>query len=101
MEQARPELLEASDATIDDAVRYADPLVLRGVLYQLTGDEELLDIELRTLMVGGAPGDAPGRQSPTTSPCIRAKAAAFLKILPGLRCGPSADRPGRAAAGRA
>ena len=46
-------MLEATDATIDDAVRYVDPLVLRGVLYQLTGDEDLLDIELTTLLVGG------------------------------------------------
>jgi 4-hydroxyacetophenone monooxygenase len=36
---ARPELLEATDEMIEDAVRYADPMVLRGLLYQLTGDE--------------------------------------------------------------
>ena len=53
MNQVRAELLDASDEMIDDAVRYADPLALRGALYQLTGDEELLDVELRTLVVGG------------------------------------------------
>src|SRR6516164_2198726 len=53
MYQAGPELLGASDETIDDAVKYADPLALRGLLYQLTGDEDLLEVELRTLVVGG------------------------------------------------
>jgi hypothetical protein len=33
MTQHRPELLAASDEMIDDAVRYADPMALRGVLY--------------------------------------------------------------------
>ena len=33
------ELLSASDAEIDDAMQYASPMVLRGLLYQLTGDE--------------------------------------------------------------
>jgi hypothetical protein len=32
----RPELLTASDAEIEDALKYADPMVLRGLLYQLT-----------------------------------------------------------------
>ena len=35
------ELLAASDDTIEDAVAYASPMVLRGLLYQLTGDEEV------------------------------------------------------------
>ena len=34
------DLLRATDAVIDDAVSYADPMMLRGLLYQLTGDEE-------------------------------------------------------------
>ena len=37
----REELLAASDEVIEDAVAHADPLVLRGLLYQLTGDEEV------------------------------------------------------------
>ena len=36
----RPELLEASDEQIRRAVEHAAPMVLRGLLYQLTGDEE-------------------------------------------------------------
>src|SRR5690349_21713773 len=34
-----PELLDASDEQIERAVAHADPMVLRGLLYQLTGDE--------------------------------------------------------------
>ena len=34
------ELLEASDEQIERAVAHAEPMVLRGLLYQLTGDEE-------------------------------------------------------------
>jgi 4-hydroxyacetophenone monooxygenase len=33
-------LLDASDAQIERAVAHADPMVLRGLLYQLTGDDE-------------------------------------------------------------
>ena len=40
----RPELLQATDDEIEDAVAYADPMVMRGLLYQLTGDEELAQI---------------------------------------------------------
>lgn len=36
------ELATASDTTIEDAVRHADPAVLRGLLYQLTGDSDVL-----------------------------------------------------------
>ena len=37
----REGLLAASDAVIEDAVTFADSMVLRGLLYQLTGDEEV------------------------------------------------------------
>ena len=47
---ARPELLEATDEMIDDAVRYADPMVLRGLLYQLTGDEEVAATTVDTVV---------------------------------------------------
>ena len=33
-------LLDATDAEIETAVEQADPILLRGLLYQLTGDEE-------------------------------------------------------------
>jgi len=35
------ELLAATDADIDDAVAFADPMVLRGLLFQLSGDEDV------------------------------------------------------------
>lgn len=35
------ELRQADDAQIEEAVRFADPMVLRGLVYQLTGDEEI------------------------------------------------------------
>lgn len=34
----RNELLNATDETIEDALKHADPMALRGLLYQLTGD---------------------------------------------------------------
>ena len=37
----REELLAASDEVIEDAVLHADLLALRGLLYQLTGDDEV------------------------------------------------------------
>ena len=48
----RQELLEATDEVIADAVGYADPMVLRGLLYQLTGDDEVAATGLQRLRVG-------------------------------------------------
>ena len=39
--RVRDELLGASDATIEDATGLGDPMVLRGLIYQLTGDPEI------------------------------------------------------------
>ncbi len=36
-----PELRAASDAVIEDAIARADPMVLRGLFYQLSGDPEV------------------------------------------------------------
>ena len=47
----RSELLTATDETIDDAVRHADPMVLRGLLYQLTGDESIAATEVATITI--------------------------------------------------
>jgi 4-hydroxyacetophenone monooxygenase len=78
MTLGHPELLAASDATIDDAVAYADPMVLRGLLYQLTGDEELLNIPLRMTVVGGY-REMYTVSEKTDRARIREKAAAFLR----------------------
>src|SRR5262245_4384290 len=85
----RTELLAASDETIEDAVKHADPMVLRGLLYQLTGDESVTATRV-TL--------APGIEiriisDPQDVELLRSKAAAFLKGhrdrgAPDIPCGP-------------
>ena len=60
---SRPELRDADDAVIDDAVAYADPMVLRGLLYQLTGDPEVAATGLKPVRRGLAEGFAPARVS--------------------------------------
>jgi 4-hydroxyacetophenone monooxygenase len=74
---ARQELLDATDAFIDDAVKRADPMALRGLLYQLTGDESIADTELKTIMAGFAETKVPADAS--VSELLQAKAAEFLK----------------------
>ncbi|MBO0693355.1 MAG: NAD(P)/FAD-dependent oxidoreductase [Acidimicrobiaceae bacterium] len=78
MTAKRPELLEATDETIVDAVQYADPMVLRGLLYQLTGDEELTTVRLTSGRAGR------GNTVQTVADAsdvamIRSKAAEFLR----------------------
>ncbi|MGB0621333.1 MAG: flavin-containing monooxygenase [Myxococcota bacterium] len=70
------DLLSASDETIDDAVQYASPMVLRGLLYQLTGDEEVA-----AMKPGGAAKFTTGSEfaNEADEKRIKAKAAAFLK----------------------
>jgi 4-hydroxyacetophenone monooxygenase len=74
---SRPELIRATDEYIDTAVKHADPMVLRGLLYQLTGDEDLADIELGTFVGGFAEAKVVAREEDVAR--IQAKAAAFLK----------------------
>jgi 4-hydroxyacetophenone monooxygenase len=79
---AREELLAASDEVIDDAVRYTDPMVLRGLLFQLTGDPEVAAIEAPPVGAGGAYSAAGGIRMVANEAdviSLRAKAAAFLK----------------------
>jgi 4-hydroxyacetophenone monooxygenase len=71
------ELLEASDEQLVRAVAHAEPMVLRGLLFQLTGDEEVAAIPcsedptgLRTAMMVTDPADVE---------VLRAKAVAFLR----------------------
>jgi 4-hydroxyacetophenone monooxygenase len=74
----RRELLDANDETIEDAVAFADPMVLRGLLYQLTGDPEIAATQIAPaagvgfFMGGGAVSEA-------DAALLRGKAAAFLK----------------------
>ncbi len=48
------ELLTATDAETDDAMAFADPLLLRGLPHQMTGDESLVDVELMSVIVAGS-----------------------------------------------
>lgn len=79
MTAVRPELLEASDETIAQAIEHADPMVLRGLLYQLTGDESLAsDVrvdEVRAPLAGTKKTIA----DPEAIAMIRAKGTEFLK----------------------
>jgi 4-hydroxyacetophenone monooxygenase len=73
----RAELLRASDETIDDAVQYADPMALRGLLYQLTGDESLAAMQVAHRSYGTAEMEVLASDDDVAR--VRAKAAAFLK----------------------
>ena len=72
-----PELLDASDELIADAVNYADPMVLRGILYQLTGDEDVRAIELKMVRSGAFEFAAPANEEDVRA--LREKAATFLR----------------------
>ena len=73
----RSELLTATDETIDDAVRHADPMVLRGLLYQLTGDESIAATEVATITIRNV--ELTVVKKPADVALIQSKAAAFLK----------------------
>jgi 4-hydroxyacetophenone monooxygenase len=73
----RHELLGAGDDVIEDALQYADPMTLRGLLYQITGDRELKEIEVTKKYSGFTPMLAPATEAGAA--LIRQKAAAFLK----------------------
>src|SRR5215831_11421374 len=73
----RQELLQASDETIEDAVKYADPMVLRGLLYQLTGDESIAATKVAMMTIRNA--EIPMVADPSDAALIQSKAAAFLK----------------------
>jgi 4-hydroxyacetophenone monooxygenase len=74
---ASSRLFDATDGVIEDAVAHADPMVLRGLLYQLTGDPALADIPVLAAPVGHLSARVPSDQADVAS--LRAKAAAFLK----------------------
>ena len=73
----RAELLEASDATIEEATEFADAMVLRGLLYQLTGDPQ---IQATTPYESTGTGLFPSMQlGDEDEALVRRKAAEFLK----------------------
>jgi 4-hydroxyacetophenone monooxygenase len=70
------ELLRASDDTIDEVVQYAEPMVLRGLLYQLTGDESLRATQTSDMVLASRIVSV---TDPESLDLIRTKAAALLK----------------------
>jgi 4-hydroxyacetophenone monooxygenase len=87
----RPELLEASDETIDDAMAFADPMVLRGLVYQLTGDESVAAVEVTSAVFGFL--EVQTLANPSDAELVRAKAAAFLKSYRDEGAGPISAGP--------
>ena len=83
---SRPELRAADDAVIEDAVAYADPMVLRGLLYQLTGDPEVAEVGVRAVSAGFAEGFVPAADADIA--LLRGKAADFLKAYRDAGAGP-------------
>ncbi|MPY93180.1 MAG: SidA/IucD/PvdA family monooxygenase [Acidimicrobiia bacterium] len=73
----RRELLEATNEAIVDAVKYADPMVLRGLLYQLTGDESVAATDVATTVVGFTEAKAVG--DPSDVEFLQSRAVEFLK----------------------
>src|SRR6476469_5348343 len=73
----RLELLDATDETIEDAVRFADPMVLRGLLYQLTGDESVAATEVKGRVLGLV--EAMVLVHTSDAALLQSKAAEFLK----------------------
>jgi 4-hydroxyacetophenone monooxygenase len=82
------ELLEADDEAIDRAVQFGDPMALRAVLYQLTGNPELASMEVGEHRVGWRVSQIVA--DPADVATIRAQAAQFLK---SYRDGGAADLP--------
>lgn len=74
---SRPELLAADDAAIDDAMAHADPMVLRGLIYQLTGDPEVAATGVKTVQAGYADLVSPATEADVV--LLRRKGADFLK----------------------
>ena len=88
---ARPELRAASDAAIEDAIGFADPMVLRGLIYQLTGDPALKAIPLKTVKIGRAEIVSPATDADVA--LVRRKAADFLKAYRDEGAGPIGHGP--------
>lgn len=70
------ELLAASDAQIEDAMQYASLMVLRGLLFQLTGDADVIAMPPGTAAKYGT-GSEMANEADTD--LLKAKGATFLK----------------------
>lgn len=74
----RAELHRATDEEIEDALSYADPILLRGLLYGLTGDDEVASVP-DELAGSDFRGPQPSIINAGHARLLRAKAAEFLK----------------------
>jgi 4-hydroxyacetophenone monooxygenase len=74
---SRTELLTASDDDIDDAVGHGDPMVLRGLAYQLTGDESIAATAVGRQVRGFLEVDV--MLDPADVELVRSRTAEFLK----------------------
>lgn len=74
---SRPELRAAEDGVIEDAIAYADPMVLRGLLYQLTGDPQVAATGVRVVEAGMGNAVLPATDEDVA--LLRRKGAEFLK----------------------
>lgn len=99
----RSELLNATNEMIDDAVKYADPMVLRGLVYQLTGDESIAATQATVAEIKHSEANNASKElaivqskadvsDPAQIALIHAKAATFLKSYrdqgaPNIPCG--------------
>jgi 4-hydroxyacetophenone monooxygenase len=75
--RARAPELNAPDAVIDDAVSFGDPMALRGLVFQLTGDQDLEDLQTAVRPVGFT--EAAVLLNDTEVASVRAIAASTLK----------------------
>lgn len=85
-ESSRPELLAADDAAIEEAIAHADPMVLRGLVHQLTGDPELAAAGAKIVHAGYADLVVPATEADAA--LLRRKGAAFLKAYRDSGAGP-------------
>jgi 4-hydroxyacetophenone monooxygenase len=86
------ELLGASDEVIADAVAYADPMALRGLLFQLTGDEEVAGTGVKLVVgSGGLSLTAPAGDGDVA--LLRRKAVEFLVALRDTGAAPTGLGP--------
>ncbi len=83
------DLLRSTDAEIDEHVQSADPMALRGVLFQLTGDPAIAATKL---------GEVPGRFTPLQGlidpadiELIRVAAASYLRARIAMPAPPMSD----------
>ena len=87
----RAELLAASDAEIEEAVLYSDPMSLRGLIYQLTGDEELAAV--RTVKNRVFLAEAWNLATDDDVKLVQRKAADFLKAYRDAGAAPIGPGP--------